>query len=435
MESRGGWIIKTLTTLQQEAYDKFVQLKVGALFMQQGTGKTRTAIELIHSTDSNLAVFFCPYATKRNLLEEIEKWDLQTEYMIVGYESISGSDRIYAEIYEKLNTWQGKIFMVADESIFIKNDEAVRFNRLIKLSKFSEYRLLLNGTPLTHNEWDLYNQMYFLSPKIIDMDRWEFLNTFFKRIRYKKRGQEPGEFYEFSQVNAAYLTDLVAPYVFKADLVFDKKIKESEDETPESDESIEAYLNEKDLLLEKIAEQKDFLPCLSKMQYICFTDPDRCWYIAQRIKGQMIVYCSYIEEIEQIAKHIDCYIITGHTSVNERDQTIAEFKKDDKPLLMTFGVGSFGLNLQFCNKLAFASLTFDYGKVEQAKYRIKRLGQERDIEYIYFTSRLGIYDLILHNIKRKEGLSDLVVKEVMENEDLQRPKRAWSSLWSLGMGL
>ena len=91
---------------------------------------------------------------------------------------------------------------------------------------------------------------------------------------------------------------------------------------------------------------------------------------------------------------------------------------------MTFGVGSFGLNLQFCNKLAFASLTFDYGKVEQAKYRIKRLGQERDIEYIYFTSRLGIYDLILHNIKRKEGLSDLVVKEVMENEDLQRPKRA-----------
>lgn len=50
---------------------------------------------------------------------------------------------------------------------------------------------------------------------------------------------------------------------------------------------------------------------------------------------------------------------------------------------MTFGTGAFGLNLQFCNRVAFASLTFDYAKVDQAISRIKRQ-QERDTRVSLF---------------------------------------------------
>ncbi|PJH58731.1 hypothetical protein CVR97_28200, partial [Salmonella enterica subsp. enterica serovar Typhimurium] len=139
---------------------------------------------------------------------------------------------------------------------------------------------------------------------------------------------------------------------------------------------------------------------------------------------------SYIQEIEQIASFLDCYTITGDTKSQERTNTLEAFKIDSKPLLMTYGVGSYGLNLQFTNRIAFASLTFDYAKIEQAQARIKRLGQEKDITYTYFTSNLGIYDLIQQNIENKTNLSDLMVqevKEVFKNENLSRKKRIRSS--------
>ncbi|MCK0528939.1 DEAD/DEAH box helicase family protein [Veillonella sp. KGMB01456] len=72
---------------QQKAFDKFKRLKVGALFMKQGSGKTRVAVDLINSTDCELAIFLCPYSTKSNLEQEIHKWQLCKKYIIVGYET------------------------------------------------------------------------------------------------------------------------------------------------------------------------------------------------------------------------------------------------------------------------------------------------------------------------------------------------------------
>ena len=54
-----------LTENQKKAFEKFKKLKVGALFMEQGTGKTKVALELIKTTDSNLVLFFCPFFYKR----------------------------------------------------------------------------------------------------------------------------------------------------------------------------------------------------------------------------------------------------------------------------------------------------------------------------------------------------------------------------------
>lgn len=83
---------------------------------------------------------------------------------------------------------------------------------------------------------------------------------------------------------------------------------------------------------------------------------------------------------------------------------------------MTIGTGAYGLNLQFCNKIAFASISFDYGKIDQAKSRIRRLGQERDIEYTYFTSDLGIYNMIRENNQRKIDLKELIIDKIKKGE-------------------
>lgn len=170
---------------QIEAFKKFKKLKVGALFMKMGSGKTKVAIELVDYNKCDLLIYIAPFSTLNNIEKEFLKWNLKTKYILIGYETIQSSDKKYLWLLEKIKNKRN--FIIADESIFIKNEETKRFKRLYEIRKKCEYALILNGTPLTKNEWDLYNQMYFLSPLIIDMDRKEFLNVFFKKIIYKKK--------------------------------------------------------------------------------------------------------------------------------------------------------------------------------------------------------------------------------------------------------
>ncbi|MCC9869739.1 SNF2-related protein, partial [Streptococcus agalactiae] len=185
MNSQGDFVL--LTEDQQKAIEKFSRLKVGALFMKQGSGKTRVALELVRTTDSEFVLFMCPFSVKKNLLDEINLWGIDKEFEVIGYESISSSDKEYLRILDKLKNAY-KPFIVADESVFIKNDTSKVHRRMLEFRDLSEYRLILNGTPITRDEWDIYNQMEFLSYKIFNMHRHEFLSTFFKTIRYKKKG-------------------------------------------------------------------------------------------------------------------------------------------------------------------------------------------------------------------------------------------------------
>ena len=405
-----------LTDKQQYAFDKFKRLKVGALFMKQGTGKTKVALELIKTTDSNLVLFFCPFSTKNNLQDEINKWGLDIDYKIVGYETLSSSDKTYIELLEEIEN--KKLFIVADESIFIKNDETKRYKRLMSIAKMSEYRLILNGTPLTKNEWDIYNQMNFLSDKIIGMSKQEFLNVFFKKISYKKAGQRPRELYKLSDVNIHYLHKLIAPYISECDFNFDKDERTQYIRIIASDVNREDYNVKKQTLLNSLGKGDSIIQQFQNLALSCFNDKKRHKEIAEYIKnqGQIIVFCTFVEEAEKIANELKCYLITGSTPLNERSEIIESFKDDSKALVMTLGTGAYGLNLQFCNKVAFSSITFDYAKSDQAISRIKRIGQNKDIEYTYFTSDLGIFNMILENNEKKRDLKELLIDKIKEEK-------------------
>lgn len=406
-----------LTNQQYQAFKKFKELRVGALFMEQGTGKTRVALELIKDTDADLVLFFCPFSTKNNLLSEIEKWGINIEFKVYGYETIASSDNTYLDILKFIK--DRNVFIVADESIFIKNESSKRYRRLMKITECSNYRLILNGTPITNDEWDIYNQMNFLSSKIIDMGRDQFLNTFFKKIKFKKRGQTAREFYKLSEVNIDYLHRLIEPYIFECDFIFDKKEKFQFIEVYASPENTEKYEEQKAKLLNSLAIGESCIEQFQNLAVSCFDDKERHKEIAKNLKGQVIVFCTLLNEVDNISREIDCYQITGSTSIEERTKIIDSFKNDDKPLLMTIGTGAYGLNLQFCNRIAFASISFDYGKIDQAKSRIRRIGQDRDIEYIYFTSDLKIYNMIQENNQRKLDLKELIIDKIKKGEAIE----------------
>lgn len=380
--------------------------------MEMGTGKTRVALELVKYNNVDLLIYVTPYSTKKNMENEIKKWGINCDYIIIGYETISSSDSKYLDLLNRLDN--RKCFIIADESIFIKNDETKRFKRLLNLRSKCKYALILNGTPLTKNEFDLYNQMEFLSSLIMKMSREEFLNTFFKKIRYKKKGQRENTFYKFSKVNAELLYKMIEPYIFKCNLDFSQKETVIYKYVP--------YENEDDYYLEKEKKLKEYIEkgssdvivnMLTSLNVIASNYSKKNDKVAEFIKDrQVIVFCNFINEVEYINSKVDCYVITG--SIKNRNQIIGKFKNDTKPLLMTYGVGSYSLNLQFCNEIVYSSINFDYAKLEQSKYRIKRIGQNKDIKYTYFLTDLGINKLILENIERKSNLENLVREKMMK---------------------
>ena len=88
--------------------------------MKQGTGKTRVAIDLANSTDATLVVFIVPHALKNNTKLEINKWGLKKPYLIETYQGVAMSDNRYVGLIERIKG--EKVMIVADESIFIKNE-------------------------------------------------------------------------------------------------------------------------------------------------------------------------------------------------------------------------------------------------------------------------------------------------------------------------
>jgi SNF2 family DNA or RNA helicase len=55
-----------------------------------------------------------------------------------------------------------RVFLIADESIRIKNPNAQRTKTLLRLAPFAAYRRILNGTPIGNSPFDLYAQLKFL---------------------------------------------------------------------------------------------------------------------------------------------------------------------------------------------------------------------------------------------------------------------------------
>lgn len=402
-----------LTIQQQNAIEKFKRLKVGALFMKQGTGKTRVSIELANYTHCDLVIFIVPAALVDTLKEEIDKWCLNKEYLIETYQGIARSDRRYLQLLQIVK--DKTCMIIADESVFIKNDDSKTYQRMIEISKYSDYRLILNGSPITKNEWDIYNQMSFLSPKIIGMHRIDFLNTFFTYVVFKKRGQKERDFYKLSEVNIAHLHKLIEPYIFQVDL--ELELQENTKTIVIGNSVYEEYSRQKKSLLDSLETgEGDIVQKLRTMEVLVFTDHERINEISKHIKGQCIVFCQFIEEIDYLASKLEkCFVIKGSVPKEERTNIIKQFKNSNIPLLITLGTGAFGLNLQFCNRIMFSSISFNYSHVEQAIYRIKRLGQNKEIEYTYFASDLGIYNMIYENLSKKRTLQEIIINKMEEN--------------------
>lgn len=388
---------------QKEATSKILPNKVGALFMKMGTGKTRVAVELVNAvTDIELVVWIGPLRTIKpknenitSVIDEVEKWGgFNCKNVIyMGIETLQSSDRQYLQLYNKIQrAWQ--CFLVVDESIKIKNFDAKRTKRLLELGKMADNKLILNGEPITKNLLDLWAQIEFLSPKILNMSYAQFQNVFCRYTRITKFSNNYGRSYvrEFitGYENIDYLYSLISEYVFECDLdlqiqqLFEEKHYRLDDESRELYNKLkEKYLDNEMLMMKN---NNIFLEMTQKMQHEYCCTEEKFEQVADWFnkypEDKSIIFCKYVRSREECKKRFP-------------KATVLSYQQD-----------SFGLNLQHLPYTVMFDKIWDYALRKQAMHRNFRTGAEYDVRYLDLTGNVGLEHLIDANIKKKVGMSE-----------------------------
>ena len=396
------------STLQQSAFDKLSKLKVGALFMEMGTGKTKVALDLLYYKQHkvNYMLWICPCSLKGEIEAERQKWHPDMTLDVIGCESIGSSDRIYMELMRKVK--DGNAFIVVDESLKIKNVHAKRTQRIIQLGDYAAYKLILNGTPVSRSVLDIWSQMEFLSPKILGMSYNEFKHKYcdlYKKGRYKS--------WVARTYNIPHLISLITPYIFDAELEI--KTKKHYRTYGYSIDILEYQEYKDEIFIEYYDADRDDL------NFNAFAMKLQKWYtqnsslkeqvidLAKSLDGGVIVFVRFLDSIPTGAARI-----TGDTKQDERTEIINDFRSGlIKTLYITYGCGAYGLNLQSCHNMIFAEHTWDYAQRIQAEGRIYRMGQGNDVYYYDMVCRnVGLENMIFTCVAKKTNLLTDMKEEI-----------------------
>lgn len=389
-----------LLTNQLEAETKLLPRKVGALFMEPGTGKTRVAIDLVNSVPNvDLVAWVGPLNTIRpkpglpSIIDEINRWGgFNANVAYTGIESLQASDRIYLELRNRIASASNP-FIIVDESLKIKNADAKRTKRMMDLSDLAENKLILNGTPLSKNLLDLKPQMDFLSRKILTMSDAEFKNTFceYKRITKSMGGQRTyTKEFIVGYENIDYLYSLIRHYVYECDLNLQIKQYYSELKYNLDEESFKeyTYLKEKYLDNEMLQWKNNniFLEMTQKMQHAYCCTPAKFEVLDQHFKkydeSRSIIFCKYVASREACEKYF-------------KKATVLSYQKE-----------SLGLNLQHLNHTVYFDKIWDLALRTQAGHRTFRTGNEYDCTYLDLTGNVGLEKLIDTNIIKKVEMTE-----------------------------
>ena len=389
---------------QSEAKRHLEEWKVGALFMEAGTGKTKVAVDIVNASPCDFVLWIGPLQTIRtgNVTNEVARQGgFNMPCSFVGVESIGGSDRIYLNTVEDLKSYE-KPFVVVDESLKIKNADAKRTKRLLEIGKIVEYKLILNGTPLSRNLLDLWSQMEFLSPLILNMSLAQFKNTFCEWTRVTKSNgwRTYSKEYVTGYENVDYLYSLIRHYVFKADLKLGISQHYRSNAYYIDEDSREEYARIKEIFLEdEMLEWRNnniFLEMTQKMQhaYCCTGDKiDQVKSILAEEEvdpSKTIIFCKFIKSRELCERLFpECLVLS--------------YQKD-----------SLGLNLQEYNVTIYFDKVWDFALRTQSTRRTFRTGQERDCLYYDLTGDVGLERLIDRNIGKKVTMSEYFKKATKE---------------------
>lgn len=464
-----------LMTHQRSAVDKLHGLRVGGLFMEMGTGKTRSIIQLAFERQKKIdkVVYFCPVNLKSTVEFELRKhigspevyvFDGKTKmgkipdawFYIVGVESIGQSDRVTLCANDLITN---RTMVVIDESDTCKNHKALRTQRLTQMSQRARYRFIATGTAVGEGVVDLYAQMYFLSPDILGYK--SFYSFAANHLEYS----EDHKGMIVRSLNTDVIARKIEPYVYQ--------VKKEECLDLPDRQYLSRYFgmssDQRNLYRRAKEEILMSLPDEDIDSYVIFRlftalrsivsgfwhrlpdpNPDHRW--AEKFEPEMLIAAhdrislllTVLSEIPTTEKTIiwvnfhHCVdqvvaaltedhgaesIAQFHGRTIDRDVEIDRWRGEARFLVATPKCGGRGLTLNEAAYTVFYNNDFPYRDREQAEARNHRIGQTRKPTYIDLICRDSIDDRIFKALWNKENLVQAFKRELDKLKTTSRKDR------------
>lgn len=442
---------------QVNAVEKLVRLKVGALYMEMGTGKTRTALELIlrryNKGKVNHIIWLCPFSIKRSIEREIQKHigkDLSM-FTICGIETLSSSIKANVNLLQLAK--EKKCFLIVDESNLVKNHRAKRTKNIIRLAQYCPYRLILNGMPISRTEADLYAQWYILDWRILGYQSfWSFAQNHVDWDE-RTRGRIKNIF------NVDYLTRKIAPYTYqvtKSECLDLPRKTYGKVYYNLTDEQWVHYNNVANTLLFEIDEMRPetIYRLFTGLQNVIsglWVDPTkepfviknffhhpeenpRIQALMNKLEGvteKVIIFCRYTHEINHIVTVLNkrygpgvAVPFNGEVKHKQRELNLQAFESSAQFFVANKTCAGYGLNLQFCSFVVYYNNDWDYATRSQSEDRVHRIGQQNNVHIIDLCADGTLDERILKCLSRKESLVYSFQRQIesMKNRDITAMK-------------
>lgn len=433
-------ILKTkLYDHQKKAVEKLLKIKVGALYMEMGTGKTRTALELIaaryNAGKVNHILWLCPCSVKKTIERELIKHignDLSM-FTICGIETLSSSVKTNAKLLRLVK--EKNVYLIVDESNLVKNHRAKRTQSITRLAEDCKYKLILNGTPISRNETDLFAQWFILDYRILGYKSfWSFAANHIEwdeNVRGKVK----------KTLNVDYLVKKIAPYSYQVkkeeclDLP-EKTYKAYYYNLTYQQRELYSYVASK--LLFEVDELKPYTiyRLFTGLQNVIsgflvgvethkleskpfFKNPldnpriQMLLDIVSKIDDKIIIFCKYTQEVNDIIKVLNdeygegsALPFNGEINQKKRQANIDKFRDNARFLVANKMTAGYGLNLQFCHYVIYYSNDWNYATRSQSEDRVHRIGQENNVHIIDICASETLDERIMSCLNRKERLVD-----------------------------
>lgn len=459
---------------QLDALKESWNKEVWALFMEMGTGKTKVCIDniaiLYDKGKINATLIIVPNGIKRNWRNELEIHMADHINYRVGIWSASPKKEEKKELdqlsiiaddltllimnVEALSTTRGRDFArsfllrnqsmcVVDESTTIKNHAAARTKNIIKLAELAKYRRIMTGSPVTKSPLDLFSQIQFLDPYLIDQQSYYSF-----RARYAVVVQRSVGTHSFQHIVKYQRLDELQEKIKN----FSTRILKSEClDLPEklytkrvvtmTPEQLKAYVEMKKSALTFLEDNKMMTAATVLTQLIRLhqitcghvkTDDgeikaiknnriQELLNVLEETTGKVIIWAVYRHDIQAIEKAIgDIYgkesvaSYYGDTKDTIRQSIVDRFMDVNDHLRFFVGnpkTGGYGLTLTSSHTVVYYSNDYSLEVRMQSEDRAHRIGQKSSVTYVDIIADDTVDTKIVKSLRKKINIASEVMGE------------------------
>lgn len=411
---------------QAEVVEAASKIEYAAIFLEQGLGKTKVAIDLMLRWFISKDVDTALIVVKKNLLKNWEKElsfhsflrpRILTQNRASNYFVFNSPARVILTNYETIRSEQKRLELflhtrtvgiILDESVKIKNPHSALSDAFFKLSPLFKKRIIMTGTPVANRPYDLWGQIYFLDQgRSLGSDFESFkaksnlTNEFSKDPLARKRFEDYIEkFYKKIEAfsirkrKADGLISLPDKKIVNISADWGVRQKELYEQIRIELQAVvvkqgQPLLDNNETVLKRLVRlvQVASNPRLIDESYE--EEPGKISYLKDvlaRIRDRnekCIIWTSFIDNVEWIANEIgpeNSVCLHGKMKMTDRNASVESFLTNPEKNLMVATPGSAkeGLTLTVANNVIFYDRTFSLDDYLQAQDRIHRISQEKE---------------------------------------------------------